>query len=710
MKKLTLYLCLILLNNSIHAQLKIKYSYEGNANAIKLNFATTEFSQYLKIVIFNSRVKQDHFNIRLIKNEAHQNGYFDYTINSSSNQVNLVCSGEDEAAIGHALYTILENLGFQFDITGVVVPTVFNTGIFKGDKQTIIPFTRWRGIRQHVNFPMDISSYPLEEAKAYLNNLVRMRFNKIAIHSYPNLWHEVNFEDSVDYAGNFFYGRQHDIPNMQIFTNNIRFNNKIFCIPSIEKNYNDPAVKSKMAIYWMRSLIEYAQAIGLRVQVSIEPRAKGDINLILRTAKSVIKNYPTIDELELITEEMGGWGNVVSREQVNKTAVAQFGESILQDTTVTKVIKNSQSDLDNLFFQLGRNITAIQLLEKEPEIISRNIKLNLGIYCVLNDYTKVAFYIAKKYLPNNTIAIMPGHGSKRVANYLPNIIPNKEQIAPTTIYSWIEFDGLMFTQQNANEGIYDLMKYLKLSNGTQQQNTILFNHWRTAENRTSARFAAINTLMGPIPQIDFYKLYAKKLQIKDEVAYKKAMQLLEKIDGLATNDLPNIGFCWVGAWREGGPYSWISSQPLKNVQNLYGQVNLNLKKAINSVGSIAGSNYLKFLLNRSEASKLYLDAFEKGIQIQQIKKDSSGKFSPSQQISAGIICNDALTIFNKYLQKHVELMPDRGCEGTLINFWHAPIYGLKVIRNKYAGIPIDADPVIDNRKDAPPLPIYFKKN
>jgi hypothetical protein len=58
----------------------------------------------------------------------------------------------------------------------------------------------------------------------------------------------------------------------------------------------------------------------------------------------------------------------------------------------------------------------------------------------------------------------------------------------------------------------------------------------------------------------------------------------------------------------------------------------------------------------------------------------------------------------------VELMPDRGCEGTLINFWHAPIYGLKVIRYKYAGIPIDADPVIENRKDAPPLPIYFKKN
>ena len=121
------------------------------------------------------------------------------------------------------------------------------------------------------------------------------------------------------------------------------------------------------------------------------------------------------------------------------------------------------------------------------------------------------------------------------------------------------------------------------------------------------------------------------------------------------------------------------------MQGLYSQVNYNLKKAMYNVGSTSGSNYLTFLLNRSEASKLYLDAFEKGIQVQNIKQDSVGKFSSAQQLSASVICNDALSIFNKYLQKHVELMPDRGCEGTLINFWHAPIYGLKVIRNKYAG-------------------------
>ena len=710
LRKLTLFLSLVLLNTSLNAQLDINYSHEGNADSVKLNFAKTEFSKYLKVAIFNSRIVQNVFNIKLIKKGATQNGSFSYTINSNGRLVNMICVGEDEAAIGHAMYTILESLGFQFDITGVVVPTVFKTAIFKSDTQSITPFTRWRGIRQHVNFPMDISSYPLAEAKEYLNNLVRMRFNKIAIHSYPNLWHEVNFEDSVDYAGNFFYGRQHDIPNMQIFTNHIRFNDKIFSIPEIEKSYANTPVKSKMAVAWMRSFIEYAQSIGLRVQVSIEPRSKGDIPLITRTVKSVINNYPSIDELELITEEMGGWGNATTKAQVNKIAVAQFGESILQDTMVTNVIKNSQPDLDVLFFQLGRNITALKLLEKDQEIISRSIKLNLGIYCVINDYAKVAFYIAKKYLPNNSIAIMPGHGSKRVANYLPNLIPIKSQIAPTTIYSWIEFDGLMFTQQNANEGIYDLMKYLKVSNGAQQQNTILFNHWRTAENRTSARYAALNTLYGPIPQLDFYKQYAAKLQINNVAPYVQAMQLLEKIDWIATNDLPNIGFCWVGAWREGGPYTWINSKALKNVQGLYSQVNYNLKKAMYNVGSTSGSNYLTFLLNRSEASKLYLDAFEKGIQVQNIKQDSVGKFSPTQQLNASVICNDALTIFNKYLQKHVELMPDRGCEGTLINFWHAPIYGLKVIRYKYAGIPIDADPVIDNRKDAPPLPIYFKKN
>ena len=54
---------------------------------------------------------------------------------------------------------------------------------------------------------------------------------------------------------------------------------------------------------------------------------------------------------------------------------------------VTNVIKNSQPDLDVLFFQLGRNITALKLLEKDQEIKDLRDKLSrASLASQVNEY------------------------------------------------------------------------------------------------------------------------------------------------------------------------------------------------------------------------------------------------------------------------------------------------------------------------------------
>ena len=53
-------------------------------------------------------------------------------------------------------------------------------------------------------------------------------------------------------------------------------------------------------------------------------------------------------------------------------------------------------------------------------------------------------------------------------------------------------------------------------------------------------------------------------------------------------------------------------------------------------------------------------------------------------------------------------MPDRGCEGTLINLWHGPVYGVKVLRARVAGIPLDVPAQQTTATDAPPLPILLE--
>lgn len=53
---------------------------------------------------------------------------------------------------------------------------------------------------------------------------------------------------------------------------------------------------------------------------------------------------------------------------------------------------------------------------------------------------------------------------------------------------------------------------------------LLFNHWRTAENRTSIRYAAEATLMGGRHREEFYRDYASHLCVKDAEAFLVLVQ------------------------------------------------------------------------------------------------------------------------------------------------------------------------------------------
>ena len=105
-----------------------------------------------------------------------EDGSFGYTVERSV----VRFFGADAISVSHAVYTFLEDAGYVFDFYGSFAPAEVKLDSLTG--RTVRPRARYRGIRQHVNFPMDISSYPIDEAKAYLDQLLRMRFNKLSIH------------------------------------------------------------------------------------------------------------------------------------------------------------------------------------------------------------------------------------------------------------------------------------------------------------------------------------------------------------------------------------------------------------------------------------------------------------------------------------------------------------------------------------------------
>ncbi|MGM9812781.1 MAG: hypothetical protein ACI30V_08025 [Muribaculaceae bacterium] len=627
-------------------------------------------------------------------------GSFGYEI--GKNVVTFV--GSDETCVAHACYTFLEDLGFTFDFGSVTKPAKVKP--LKQLRSRIVkPEVRWRGIRQHVNFPMDISSYSIDDAKAYVRSLQRMRFNKLVIHSYPGQWYETHFGDSIAYAGHFFYGDTHVMGNSEWLKEHVPANNNVFCIPEAEKVFGDKAMRSRFAIEWMQQLVDYATDLGFYVQMSFEPRSTSVEQAVI-TAKDIMRTYPRIKALEMITEETGGWGPGCVDTQVKATLKKYFSEEIANNSEVLAPIKPKQSDLNALYEQVGINANAIKTLQAEGA--AKGVDLKLGIYSSITDYTRGAYRLARLAVPETPVCVMPAHGSSGTAASVKAFINNIDDLRMTEIYSWIEFDGLMYLYQNSVKGNFDLMSHLKEVMKDGQVGSLLYNHWRTAENRTSARYAMEQTLRGIYQPELFYADYAKRLDIADVYAYCRAMKLLNDADNVARTHLGNIGFCWVGAWRTGGSFVWANVEQVNNARDIYIEAGKLLQTLIehSDAGSPAHS-YLSLIVNRVLCSIIYLDAFVESAKIRDIPKQADGTYTAADKAKAEQCCRNALGKMDQYMKIFAKMMPDRGCEGTLVSVWNAPINGLKKYMKQVLGEEIDM-PASSDAIDAPPLPIFYE--
>lgn len=706
-RKSTLLLIIFILFSSLsHAQSIDYFPETAIAEHPTIRFAVEDISYFLMPFSSPKNKHKVSFHMRLVP--SWKNGEFSFEIRQDGLHTHIFLQGESTTEILHAAHSFIEHMGFRFELTGTDVPRTLQFDTLQPKTYKTTPYIRWRGIRQHVNFPMDISSYPLNEAKEYLTQMVRMRFNEIAIHSYPNLWHEVYTGDSTEYAGNFFYNRPHDIPEIEVVKKNIRFNNQYFSIPSIEPFYNKRVIRSRMSVEWMRELLTHAKRIGLKVHFSVEPRTRGDVSYVIDNCKSALINYPMIDELEINTEELGGWGSSCTDTLVKDVLVKWFGPDALMDTFITNRIYKQQTDLDNLLIQVGRNVEAVRQLSMDSWFLSKNVKLKLGIYCTIVPYADIAYRLVRRSVPDCEVTVMPGHGSVRTAEHFSKMHTKDNDLQKTTVFSWIEFDGLMFTLQNPVEGIGSLFQHLDSSRRGKQLNAVLFNHWRTAENALGAKYAAESALKGLLPIADFYHARARAMGLNNPEIYASAMKSLEQIDRISTNKLPNYGFCWLGAWTNGGPYNWIDTIILDKVRGMYENVSTSINKVQNKGLSTFALNELGLLQNRVSTSILYIKAFRSACRIQALKKNSDGTYSQEEKQKAIYLFNESFKSFEKYMSEHVKNMPDRGSEGTLINLWHGPIHGLKLLRQRITGVSEDAPLQLQETLDGPPLPILIK--
>lgn len=660
------------------------------SNDAIIQYSIAELKSFLNekngFTFTNQKEKADWI-ITLSHDSSLKEGGFRVTTTNNGKQ-HITLSGATNHEILYSVYTFLEKLGYTFEITGFHVDNKVNTDAIKAYNETIIPVAKLRGIRQHINFPMDISSYTLKDAKQYIQNLARMRFNFITFHSYPGQWYEVKKKDTIEYAGNFFYGDRHDMPDNPLIQKNVH-NKKVFCIPEIEPFIDNIPKRSKMSIIWLNAVMAEAKRVGMRVGFSFEPRSKSiDIEETISTIQQIQKQYPLIDNIELITEESGGWGPSNTAEETKSILVSFFGNDILKDSIVTAPIRPKQSDLGYIYGQIGHNIKVIQTIR------NRNIQtppLKLGIYCT-NEYNIASYYLSRKIAPNTEVSILPAHGSANVAKNTPNIILKESDWNQTTVYSWLEFDGMMYLQQNGINGIYTLIKNRTSQIPDSRFNTIAFNHWRTAENKITARYAALASIFGAIEPGQFYEDYAKRIGIASPSTFSNAMLLLQKAFDYKTS---NMGFAWMGYWKNGIHFE--SPTSLNGALERYISARNELSKCAIGNKNEYAKNTVQFLDNRLRATIIYHQAFIKQNEL------NVPNLTPQKYKE---VSDEVLSIYNACLKVYAEMMPDRGCEGTLINMYLSPIRAVKISRLKNAGIPLNEPIAASKHFDAPAAPIY----
>lgn len=268
-----------------------------------------------------------------------------YDKEAGKTRIGIFGSGVSEVFCG--LYTCLERSGFSFTSSGVVVPQ--ECGFTFSEERLYTPAVKRRGVRLHLNFPMDISSYPLVRAKQYVRNLARLRYNAIAFHSYPGQFCEQTEERKKCLAGNYFYGEVQPIAEISYLKDLVE-NENYYCIPEGEVYYNDAEKSAAYAVFWLRTLMRECKKYGMKVVFSFEPRDM-TYEETERTVKWIERNYPDADLIELCTEECGkGWDPAAAEsvEEIENLIRASYGSAFLSHPVIKEICRERGAFLNCL--------------------------------------------------------------------------------------------------------------------------------------------------------------------------------------------------------------------------------------------------------------------------------------------------------------------------------------------------------------------------
>lgn len=636
-----------------------------------------------------------------------------YSIDGNGKVLNI--SGGKASSVYYGVCEVLADAGIIFEATGHFITGRFDLEKLLNCKKTVRPKCRLRGIRQHINFTMDISSYPLNEAKEYIRSLARMRYNAIVFHSYGGQWHITKPGEAGEYAGHFFYGQDHPVPACDKYLADKFINQKYYCIPEVEPIYENEAARSEYAQYWLKEVMNTAKMAGMNITLSVE-LPFDDETRICAMLKEVCQVYSMIDQIELLSfENFGENGEEeckgLTHENMLEVFTELLGKDILEADGTLHGMEETYTSLQygNLkggAIYLKRILTALKNKEKWLGGLSRQPEIRAGLYMTNKDVLKVLVPLMKKVLPQEMKkCLLSAHGSLAVTESIAYSGVEENDWQNVMYYSWAEFDGNMFLQQNSADGIE------KLLDMSEAENIYGFciNHWRTSENNMTISYAA-EAAITPLSTKEFYKLYAEKLNILHTEKFIAVFDRLAKLDVYCRDELFNIGFCHIGCWL-----NWHRKDGITRTRGYsmeaqdyaiceYEAIASEFEALISEVNGKEARSVLGLMANRCRTSVLHIRAMQVLEELNQfVDFENIHSMSEEQRQRAIKIVEKSQKYAEDYVALYGEWIPDRGSLGLIASFCEtAPVY-IKAVMANFAGEAEDSTG-LKIEYDAPPMP------
>ena len=582
----------------------------------------------------------------------------------------------------------LAGAGILFEATGYSAPNGFDPGAFFRANRDVRPKFRLRGIRQHINFPMDISSYPLKDAKEYIRALARMRFNAITFHSYPGQWHGTR---PGELAGHFFYGQVHPVPADDPLTASRIDNRKTYCIPAAEAIFDDGAKRAEYAEYWLNEVMKTAKEAGMTVTLSVEILSD-DAAAEGRMLRALCETYPQIDTLELISEECGGFRDQpgLTRENAAEFLRGLFGDLLpgAADGGIPGLPDYLPGQLGSSAVCLKRMLRVLEARDEWLDGLGKRPELRAGLYLTDRDTLRVLRPVLRRALPEGmTMSLLPAHGALAAAENVESTGTLPEDWQNTMFYSWAEFDGNMYLQQMSTEGI----EKLSAMPPTGSSYGFCINHWRTAENSLTISYAA-EAAVSAMPARDFYLKQAGRLGISGGERFAAFCQRLARLDTYNRDNLFNIGFCAVGCWlnwHKSGKYMTPRGYAGADYDHAiaeYEALSGEAESLLPSAGTREGIAFLRLMDNRCRASLLHVRSMRTLEELNDVfDYEHPAPLSDGQAEKIAEILSRSRADAEAYLRLYGELLPDRGGEGQLVSYHETTLVYIDAVSAGFFG-------------------------